>query len=175
MGYSDDDIKALTEHFRSWGVDDAEGWARSQLSEGINQYARLVFLSGAWQSVIREGDTTWIDGLVSAAEKRPDDPGAGAGLALKRLMAAGADRDDLGDLVRVMQWELLAALAYQLSDPHIVTYPSDPVPRVGWALFEVDDNGRPLREIGMPQESVLETDPTGREMRPRSSSSRLRT
>jgi hypothetical protein len=53
-------------------------------------------------------------------------------------------------------------------------YPSDPVPRVGWALFEVDDNGRPLREIGMLQESVLETDPTGREMRPRSSSSRLR-
>ena len=36
-----------------------------------------------------------------------------------------------------------------------------------WALFQIDEEGKPIRPIDHLHESALETDPTGREMRPR--------
>jgi hypothetical protein len=66
-----------------------------------------------------------------------------------------------------MQWELLTSLLYQLDDPGAVEYPSNKLPRVGWALVELDDNDEPKHVIDSLHESVLETDPAGREMRPK--------
>jgi hypothetical protein len=43
---------------------------------------------------------------------------------------------------------------------------ADALPRIAWELFEVDDMGNVGRRIGGLHESVLETDPTGREKRP---------
>jgi hypothetical protein len=37
---------------------------------------------------------------------------------------------------------------------------------VAWSLFQVNDEGTPLAAINGLHESVLETDPTGREMKP---------
>lgn len=159
-------IEALAQRFREWGVDDPESWARSQVEEGINQYARLVFLRGAWEAVVAEGDRGWIDRQVAASKAHPDEPGAGAGHALGRLLASGAKPGDLLELVRAAQWETLSRVVLQLSDPGVVTYPSPEVPRVAWALFEIDEEGKPLQEIANLHESVLETDPSGREMRP---------
>jgi hypothetical protein len=62
-----------------------------------------------------------------------------------------------------MQWQLLFALCYLLSDPDI---PEPELADVNWALVEVTNNGEIGRPIGCLHESVLETDPTGREMRP---------
>lgn len=160
-------IQEWTKHFRALGADDPEGWARSQVEEGIPQYARFVFLRTAWQSVISDGDTSWIDAQIQEAEQRPRDPGAGIGPALKRMLAAGASRDDIAEVVRVMQWSVLAGLAYQLADPGVAQYPRADMPQVSWELFEVDEDGQPLHPIGGLHESVLDTDPTGREMRPR--------
>ena len=64
-----------------------------------------------------------------------------------------------------MQWETLAGLAYQLSEPGVVTATSADAPRVEWALVRVDAEGQSVSEIGALHESVLETDPTGRELR----------
>ena len=161
------EIEKLTEHFRALGAFDPESWARSQIEEGIPQYARLVFLRQAWQSVIADGDTSWIDPEIQEAERRPRQPGAGIGPALKRMLAAGASREDITEVVRVMQWSVLQGIAYQLADPGVVEYPSDETPRVNWTLFEVDDDGQPLHAINGLHESVLDTDPTGREMRPK--------
>jgi hypothetical protein len=97
----------------------------------------------------------------------PRDPGAGAGQALQRILSSGASQEDVAELVRVMQWKVLAGLAYQLSDPSVVEYPSKDLPEVSWKLFEVDEEGQPLHPIDMLHESILETDPSGREMRPR--------
>ena len=160
-------IQRWTEHFRALGAFDPQGWARSQVEEGIPQYARFVFLQAAWQSVVSDGDTSWIDTRIQEAERRPRDPAAGVGPALKRLLAAGASREDIGEVVRVMQWSILAGLANQLDDPGIVEYPSQGMPQVNWTLFEVDEEGQPLHPIGGLHESVLDTDPTGREMRPK--------
>ena len=161
------ELRQLTEHFRTMGAFDPESWAKSQLEEGIPQYARLVFLRQAWKSIVAEDDTSWIDPLIQEAERRPRDPGAGAGPALMRMLAAGASREDIAQVVRVMQWQVLAGLAYQLADPGVVEYPSEELPQVSWTLFEVDEEGEPLHPIDGLHESVLDTDPSGREMRPK--------
>lgn len=162
-----EELRRLTEQFRAMGAFDPESWAKSQLEEGIPQYARLVFLQQAWKNIIAEDDTSWIDPLIQEAERRPRDPGAGAGPALKRMLAAGASRQDIAEVVRVMQWQVLAGLAYQLADPGVVEYPSEELPQVNWTLFEVDEDGKPLHPIDGLHESVLDTDPSGREIRPK--------
>jgi len=163
----DAEVQQFTEWFRAWGAQDPEAWARSQVEEGFNQWARFVFLHQAWQSVIADGDTTWINSLIREADQRPRDPGAAAGPALRRMLVAGVAPEDIADVVRVMQGQLLFNIAYQLSDPGVVQYPSDKMPRVNWELFEVDEDGKPIETIAVLHESVLDTDPTGREMRPR--------
>ena len=156
-----------TERFRALGACAPEGWARSQIEEGIPQYARFVFLRTAWQSIVTDGDASWIDAKIEQAERRPRDPGAGIGPALKRMLAAGASREDITEVARVMQWGVLAGMTYQLEDPGVVEYPNAEMPQVNWALFEVDKDGQPLHPINGLHESVLDTDPTGREMRPK--------
>jgi hypothetical protein len=162
-----EELSQLTECFRAMGAFEPESWARSQLEEGIPQYARFVFLRSAWTNAIAENDTAWIEGLIQSSERRPRDQGAGAGPALKRLLAAGASREDIAEVVRVMQWQVLYGLAYQLADPGVVEYPSDELPRVNWTLFEVTEDGEPLHPIDGLDESVLDTEPTGREIRPK--------
>ncbi|MSU59914.1 MAG: hypothetical protein EXS35_17395 [Pedosphaera sp.] len=161
------EIQELAAHFRALGAYDPDGWARSQVEEGIPQYARFVFLRQAWQSIIADGDAAWIDLHIGAAERQPRSPGASIGPALKRMLASGASREDIAEVVRVMQWSALEGMAYQLDDSGVVEYPSEKMPRVNWALFEVDEAGQPLHSIDCLHESVLDTDPTGREMRPK--------
>ena len=161
------EIKQWAKHFRAFGAHDPEGWARSQVEEGIPQYARYVFLRQAWQSIIGDGDTSWIEPQIEEAEQNPRSPGSGICPALKRMLAAGASREDIAEVVRVMQWSVLAGIAYQLSDPGVVEYPNENVPQVSWALFELDEDGQPLHPIDGLHESVLDTDPSDREMRPK--------
>ena len=71
---NEQDIHKLTEYFRAWGVRDPEGWARSQVNEDIPQYARLVFLKGAWQTVIDDGNTSWIDHVIDESKRHPRAP-----------------------------------------------------------------------------------------------------
>ncbi len=155
----------LRELFALLGAKDPEVWAQSQAHEGINQLHRFLFLRQAWRNVISEGDHAWMDAAMGRADAYPDEPYAGVGGALKRLLKAGAAREDLSDLVRGMQAQLLFNVCYLLEDPSL----EEPeLADVGWALVETDANFEPTRTtIGGLHESVLETDPTGREMRPR--------
>ena len=161
------EIQILTEQFRVLGAYRPEDWARSQVEENIPQYARFVFLRHAWEGVISDRDTSWIDEQIEESERRPRAPGAGVGLALKKLITLGATREDISDIVRGMQWLTLAHIAYQLCDPGTVEYPSESLRRVKWSLFETDEEGQPMHLIDGLHESVLDVDPSGREMRPR--------
>ncbi len=68
----------------------------------------------------------------------------------------------LTTVVRVMQWQLLFSLCYLLEDPGDVEVE---VNDITWSLFQTDEAGRPIAPIGGLHESVLETEPSGREMR----------
>ena len=106
-----------------------------------------------------------MDAAIAAAKKDPVAPYAGIGGALERLLHAGAARDDLSDLVRGMQAQLLFAFCYLLEDPRLA---EPELADVGWALVATDAELAPASAaiVGL-HESVLETDPTGRDMRPR--------
>lgn len=157
-------IESLTRLFKRLGASDPAGWARSQVEEGIRQLPRYVFLRQAWRLVIDENDHRWIAAEIRAAEQHPDAPGAGIGHSIKRLLASGADRRDLTELVRGMQWTLLSGLCYMLEDPGDL---EPEIENMTWGLYEHDRHGNPKYPIDGLHESVLHTDPTGREMRPR--------
>jgi hypothetical protein len=162
---STDDFDDLVKKFRLLGVRDPEGWARSQVDECINQLHRALFLRQAWEFVVSEGDDGWMASEVAAAKDDPAGAYAGIGQALRRLLDAGADRRDLADLVRGMQGRLLFDLCHLLEDPGAVEPTLD---GLGWSLVETDEDFEPTAEaISGLHESVLEMDPTGREMRPR--------
>ncbi len=161
---SQEDVAALAQLFESLGARDPESWARSQVEEGIPQLARFLFLRQAWRRVVAE-ESSWVHSDITAAQREPDAPFAGAGLALDRLRRLGATDADLTELVRAKQAELLFSLCYLLDDPSLE---EAAVADVAWALVQIDAEGNVIGGISALHESVLETDPTGREMRPRS-------
>jgi hypothetical protein len=155
------DERELCELFRKLGAPDPEGWARSQVKEGIPQLARFLFLHKGWKLVVKHDDPSWI----SRARQISAGPGGEIGPALERVLAAGGSPKDLTRIVRVMQWELLAGLCELLDDPDVL---EPQVKEVAWGLFQLDENDRPTEAISCLIESVLELEPNGREMRPES-------
>lgn len=154
-------VNELTELFRKLGARNPADWASSQLNENLPQLARFLFLREAWKLVVADNDPSWIHARIS---DDPAGPGGDIGPALKRLLAAGAAESDLTAVVRVMQWRLLFGLCQLLDDPGSL---EKEVRDVAWRLFQVDEDDQPTAAISGLHESVLETDPTGREMRPR--------
>ena len=154
----------LTELFRKLGAANPEQWARSQLREGIPQLARYLFLRQAWRLIVSEGDATWIDKSIDQAATHPGTAYSGVGCALHSLRARGASDEEIVDLVRGMQAQLLASFCYLLEDPGDV---EAEVSSIAWTLAQVNEEGDVVEGIHGLHESVLETDPTGREMRPR--------
>ena len=161
-------LQELTALFRKLGADDPEGWARSQIRENIPQLARFLFLKQAWKLVLSEDDRNWIS---EARQVDPNGSGGDIGPAIARILAAGGDEDDLTKIVRVKQWELLFGLCYLLDDPLYLRDDCEVIEKeagdIFWCLFQVDDSCHPIAEIGGLHESVLRTEPTGREMRPK--------
>lgn len=155
-------LERLTEIFRSLGANEPEAWATSQINEGINQLGRFLFLRQAWRRVLAEDDHSWIDAEISLSRKSPKAPGSGTGESLERLLKAGCARADITNVARGMQYDLLFALCYLIDDPGDL---EEIVQNVSWALFQIDQDGNPTAPIDALHESVLELDPTGREMR----------
>ncbi|HEX4893331.1 MAG TPA: hypothetical protein VFV47_08580 [Hyphomicrobiaceae bacterium] len=156
-------LQELTALFATLGASNPGQWARSQIEEGIPQLERFLFLKQAWSQVVPEDDPSWIGNSIAAAAKDPNGPFSGIGLALKSLMAKGATEDELTALARGMQAALLFGFCFILEGPH----GDDGVEGVGWGLFSTNAEGSPAQRLIGLHESLLETDPTGREMRPR--------
>ena len=102
------------------------------------------FLQAVWAEVIDPPAAgAWVDAAVADAHAQPDGAFADAGRALARLLAAGANRGDLGAVARAAAYEAVFSLLYMLGDPGV-------------------DSG----EASMLHESLLSADPSGREGRP---------
>ncbi len=159
-------LPELSELFKRLGANGPEEWAKSQINEGIPQLHRYLFLRECWRLIRSDDESGWIDKEISAAKVDPDAPYAGIGASLERLIAAGANREDINQIVRGMQAELLANICYMLDDNGLV---EPEIRGVGWGLFQTTEEGDPVESISGLHESVLVTDPTGREMRPKKS------
>lgn len=158
-------ICELAKLFEKFGAPNPELWARSQVIEGFPQMQRYLFLRQAWRCVLEERDVMWIEHQVQASERNPSGPYASVGKALKRSLEKGATHQDLTEIARGLQAELLFQLCYLLDDPG---FAERELQKFGWGLFQVDSDDNPISpRIGNLHESVLETDPTGREMRPK--------
>lgn len=152
-------LDGLTAIFQAVGARDPEGWAKSQLEEGIPQLGRYLFLRQAWRCVVELEDRIWISELQ---ELGPNDPGSEGAEALRRMLSQGVSEQDITTLVRVKQWHLLFDICYLLSDPgELEAIVAD----MEWGLFQTDENGAPVTPLEALHESVLETEPDGNEMR----------
>ncbi|WP_152541021.1 hypothetical protein [Sulfitobacter noctilucae] len=106
--------------------------------------------------------------MIEAANRNPAEPFSGQGQAIERMLSLGVSRSDIVDLVRSSQVEAISRLCYFLDDPSLCNEENERVRSVGWALVVTNEDFEPTdKVIGGLHESVLETDPTGREMRPR--------
>ena len=159
-----DTLEGLTELFRRLGAPHPEQWASSQLKENIPQLHRYLWLRSAWKCVVSDDDFAWIEAEVKSARAEPDAPYSGIGLALERCLNKGIDKEDLKEIVRGKQAQLLFALCYLLEDPG---FSEKELKGMGWGLFQTDENGSPTKPILGLHEGVSATDPTGREMRPK--------
>lgn len=155
----------LTKIFSDLGANAPELWAQSQIREGIPQLLRFLFLKEAWESIPLDGSSGWIDDEIRMAASHSDAPYAGLGQALSRCREKGVSDEDLTEIARCLRAQMLFSIGYQLDAPNILPEPLDDI---AWGLFQVDEEGRPHGEqISGLHESVLEFDPSGREMRPK--------
>ncbi len=155
-------LNELIEIFRKLGADDPEGWAGSHLREGIPQLARFLILKGAWEGVTDDGGE-WIDTLLANTPKDSKEPYSGQAHAIREMLSHGVSKECITDLVRGAEAAMIFHICNLLEDPGSV----EGNEYVNWALMQVDDNDEICGTINGLHESVLETDPTGREMRPR--------
>ena len=168
MGNPDQQLKALAEAFRKLGFSDdqSRSSAEYQISSGAPELARVSFLKAAWIGVVSEENDSWIDRCLADYTRDPEGVGSGAGRALQRLLALGASRMDLTDLVRSMQFETLFEVCSVVDNCGDVY--NDPLsPKAHWHLRLGEECPPKHEDVGGLHESVLETDPTGREMKPR--------
>ena len=162
----DEKLAALTEAFEKIGVEDPADCARYQLERNVPELARLSFIKAAWDGVVNEGDTGWIQRQLEDFRRDPNGVGNGAGRALERLLKLGAKPEDLTDLVRSMQYETLFAVCY-VADNCGDDYRNPLSPKEHWHLVLGEDCPPSHLDVGGLHESVLQMDRTGREMRPR--------
>jgi hypothetical protein len=147
----------LLRNFQAWGLPDAEAWTRSEIDEEIPQYARYVFLRGAWENIVASRATDWL-AADPGREGTEDDVFRRGGQALERLLAAGAAPEDLTAVVRWMQFEAVFGVLYLLDDPGVLEYPTGAAP-ADWGLFEIGADDEPGRRIAGLYESFLSLDP----------------
>ena len=152
---------------------DARAMVRGELERNSPQLARVAFLKLAWQLIIdedaRRGDElAWIESWLRWPRTQGK-PATGVGGAIERVLARGADPDDLTDIVRAMQFDLLFNLCETLDEQGLAelraSVPGDV--HIGWRLYEVNASGAPTRAIESLHESVGAYDPSGREGDPR--------
>ncbi|MDG1416784.1 MAG: hypothetical protein P8P99_03165 [Maricaulis sp.] len=146
-------IDELVQAFKKIDIPDPEGWANSELKEGINQLGRASVLKAIWAGIVDERDKDWSPAAYDTGN--PNDMSA----SLKRILDAGVDPADLKMVVRGYQYQTAFDICYKLDDRG---YDHD----VNWRLFEVDEAGKPLAPIDGLHEDLLGTDPTGLEMGP---------
>jgi hypothetical protein len=138
---------ALRDRFAAVGADEPHLWARSEISEGIPQMARFLFLRSLWTEAINLWQQPSSIDIIPAAH---------------RLLQSGADRTDVAMVARAAAFETVLRVISLLDEQQAPGFDDPALP--GWHLHETDNDGNPTgRCVGGLHESILETDPSGQE------------
>ncbi|MFT3823522.1 MAG: hypothetical protein QM731_06355 [Chitinophagaceae bacterium] len=156
------DLESLTEVFRQAGAIDQEIWASSQIEEGINQLGRFSFLKAITSEWLKEDDVNWVDNQIEFNYSQPGDPLSQLPKALKEMLDKNVSRETIIDLIRVIQFNTLFHVCSTIDK----SIEAD-TPVTNWTLYETDDDDNPNNVINGLHESLLEFDPSDKEMRPR--------
>jgi hypothetical protein len=138
--------ESLRAQFSALGVTDPVNLIKSEVMEDLPQLARFMLLRSLWHGA--------IDGWTNrgALDQLP---------AAQRLLAAGADREDLVRLVRAVAYEAVFTTLDELDAGGDVNVSGVDA---GWVVMESDEDGSLTgRALSGLQEDLLTTDPSGRE------------
>jgi hypothetical protein len=138
---------------------------------------RSAFLHMLWGLVIaedahRDGQPAWIEAWVRT-EGDGATPSWGVGAALRRVLDKGVDPEDLTDIVRAEQWEVIYNVCQLLDGEWLgeLREKFKGLPEFSWRLFEVsvdeDYEAHPVRPIEDLHSQLGEVDPSGRGGDPR--------
>ncbi len=153
---------------RALGASDPDSWVQSEFEENIPQLARFLVLRHLWSRTINRyrDKTSWIPSSIGQAERDPTGMFADAGLALRHMVDAGVNMQDIGNLARCIAYEAVFDVLDIIDDGYDgEARASDPT-APGWALMETDDQGELTgRQVSALHEDILIMDPSGREGR----------
>lgn len=178
--------RALAEKFRAAGAEQPEEWAASEVEDEIPQLARFLFLRRLWRGAAqwRQPPAEWFaepepgpqDDLpaqeedhdeptrvspsphdAAGTDQEGDPPFLAAQQAVRRILAAGADPEDLKEVARAV-FLYTAFEAVQTVDEGHDPWAGDGMP--GWLLTEVGGDlvltGRVIPGL---HEDLLTTEP----------------
>ncbi|HET6990517.1 MAG TPA: hypothetical protein VFJ43_04295, partial [Bacteroidia bacterium] len=111
---------------------------------------------------LKEDNLSWVDNQIEFNYSRPGDPCSQLPKALKEMLDKNVSREAIIDLIRVIQFNTLFHVCSAIDK----SFEAD-TPVANWTLYEVDDDDNPKNSITGLHESLLEFDPSGKEMEPR--------
>lgn len=175
--------EALAEEFRRLGAGDPEAWALSEVEDGIPQLARFVFLRRLWRGAEEwtlppaewfaerepapsdeeedddgEADEDAPSAALDPEEEADEEPAfLDAQQAVQRILAAGADPEDLKEVARAVFLHAVFGAVQTVDEGH----DPDAGERLpGWLLTEVGGDlvltGRMLDRL---HEDLFTTEP----------------
>jgi hypothetical protein len=151
----------MIERMKELGAPDAEEWVRSEITEDIPQMARFLALRRLWRKMDmwRDDTGTLLKHVHTEAERNPGGYFADAGRAIQKMLAAGAEIEDIASVARMAAYEAMFSLV-QVIDDGGDPDSGDDLP--GWALAEIGANGEGTgRVVDALHESILELNPEG--------------
>ena len=127
---------------------------------------RDLFLRGVWRGVIPSRDTDWVERV--SAQAGHDGPLGDYGPLMRSMLDRGVPATDIARFAQIAAYEATFGLLYHLEDGYASYEGFAPEPEErAWAVFEVDpESDAPRDRLPGLHESLLGSDPSGREMRP---------
>jgi hypothetical protein len=178
------EFEALVEKFRALEAEQPEEWAASEVQEDIPQLARFLFLRSVWRSAEqwKQPPAQWFaevepapadeepveedddeptlvsaSGDVEVADEDAEPPFLAAQQAVRRILAAGADAEDLREVARAIFLHTAFDVVATVDDGHD---PEAGEGMPGWLLTEVGGDlvltGRVIPGL---HEDLLTTEP----------------
>jgi hypothetical protein len=149
-------LAALAAKMRQLNLPDPKKAAREELETGTPILATYSFLKWLTDEMVRPGDYAWMDHALKHAEAKP-----ALEQVLRRLLAAGADRESLNTLVRIMQFKIcdhVCVMLDQVALPGYVPIQDFGVYHVGGGNDPTED--KPIARLEALHEEIAAWDPS---------------